>query len=63
MASKYVRRVKKDLTRQRVEVLKSARKELSGSPAYNQPKRWRLSNRVYSKWDEPQIVEVRDERD
>lgn len=61
MVSKLVRRVKKDLTRQRVEVLKSARKELFNVSGSNQPKRWRLSNRVYSKWDEPRIGEVRDE--
>lgn len=61
MASKLVRRIKKEFTRQRVEILKSARKELSGVPGSHQPKRWRLSNRVYSKWDEPQIGEVRDE--
>lgn len=60
MASKYIRRVKKDLTRQRVEILKEARKELSSVPGANQPKRWRLSNRVYSKWDEPRIGEVKD---
>ncbi len=61
MASKYIRWVKKDITRQRVDILKSARKELSNVPGANQPKRWRLSNRVYSKWNEPQIGEVRDE--
>jgi len=61
MASKLVRRVKKNLTRQRVEILKEARKELSNVPGANQPARWRISNRVYSKWDEPRIGEVRDE--
>lgn len=61
MASKYIGRIKKELTRQCVEILKEYRKELSGVPGSHQPKRWRLSNRVYSKWDEPRIEEVQDE--